>query len=353
MSAIALRSTSAVSLVCAALFGVTGAQAQWKTTGPFERHPFYEPLAAEPRSAQMKVLFPARSSSFPWAVNAGQSFVWDISVGDEIPIVSFANTTALGEGEPAPQRRFAVGVFFPLSFHMIEDMGKDESNPILNTDYRFGAMIKAQYGLPAKWGKISDGHIGLRYVPIAHESTHLGDEFTLHATQKYGNAFRRVNVSYQYWELGGSFEPNFLNDGRLQVKARGGVIREAFNGGRGWYNEDLIQPIGAKVTPSQRNYEPYAGFEAFLSPESGAGWGPVMSVDIRNRTVYGYDRASRTVPEDTQLSYNTLIGLRQMRPNGRIQPSYFLRYYHGVNPAGQFRSQTNYQLYGLEIQFRF
>jgi hypothetical protein len=236
---------------------------------------------------------------------------------------------------------------------MVEDMGKDDSNPILNTDYRFGAMIKVQYGLPSTWGKIHDGHIGLRYVPIAHESTHLGDEFTLHATQKYGDSFRRVNVSYQYWELGSSFEPNFLKDGQLRVKARGGIIHEAFNSNKGWYSSELIQPLGGTVTPSQRNYEPYAGFEAYLSEAFWTNWGPIISLDIRNRTVYGYDRTSRSVPESTQLSYNVLIGLRNDRGLGMLKPSYYFRYYHGVNPAGQFRNQTNYQLYGLEVQFNF
>src|SRR5204863_1037880 len=115
-------------------------------------------------------------------------------------------------------------------------------------------------------------------------------------------------------ELAGSFEPNFMKDGRLQVKARGSVIHEAFNKGKGWYSEELIQPVNGKVTPSQRNYEPYAGFEAFLSPESGSGFGPAVSVDIRDRTVYGYARSSRSVPENTQLSFNTLVGFRQLMP---------------------------------------
>lgn len=330
------------------------AESWWKPAWVFERHQYYEPLAAEPRSAQMKVLFPGRASSVPFAVNPGQGLVWDISVGDEIPIVGWSNSTEKPEGRPVPAKKFAIGVYFPLSFHMVEDMGKDDSNPILNTDYRFGSMIKAQWGLPEKWGIIEQGHFGLRYVPIAHESTHLGDEFTLHATKKYGDSFRRVNVSYQYWELGGSFEPNFLKDGRLETKFRGGVIREAFHRGIGWYDQTLLQPVNATVTLSHRNHEPYAGFEAYLSPDPDlGGFGPFVSVDLRNRTVYGYDRSTRSVPEDTQISINALLGYRQLRPKSRIQPSYYLRYYHGVNPAGQFRSQKNYQLYGLEFMFRF
>jgi hypothetical protein len=329
------------------------AQFGWlKPAWMFERHTYYDPLSAEPRAAEMKVLFPARSSSVPFAVNPGQSFVWDITVGDEIPIAGWTSSTVKPEGQPVPQKSFGIGVWFPISFHLIEDLNKDPSAPPLDTDYRFGAMIKAQWGLPALWGKIHDGHIGLRYVPIAHESTHLGDEFTLSATQTYRNKFERVNVSYQYWELGGSFEPNFLKDGHLKAKFRGGYIHEAFHKGIGWYDTDLLLPIGGSVTASNRNFEPYAGVELFLRPDP-PGFGPFVSVDFRDRTVYGYHRAARSVPEDTQGSVDVMVGARQIRRTSKIEPSYYLRYYHGVNPAGQFRSQTNYQLYGLGILFKF
>ena len=332
-------------VVLLSLSGNLGAQS-WKPW-IFQRHPYYDPLASEPRAAQMKVFFPGRASSAPYAVKPGQGMVWDISVGDEIPIVGWSSSSAQKEGEEAPARGWAVGVFFPLSFHMVEDMGKDESAPILNTDYRFGTMIKGQIGLPSKLWIFEDSHIGIRYVPLAHESTHLGDEFTLHATQKYGNNFRRVNVSYQYWELGGSFEPN---RGLLEMKFRGGVIHEAFHKGIGWYDAALIQPVGGTVTLANQKYEPYTGVEAYYPPLLGGLFG---SVDIRNRIVYNYDRPSRAVPEERQISVNALLGIRQQRPNSRIQPAYALRYYHGVNPAGQFRSQKNYQMYGLEISFQF
>ena len=318
----------------------------------FERHAYYDPLSAEPRAAAMKILFPGRSSSVPFAQHPGQSTVWDISVGDEIPLLGWTAGDK-PESEPTAQKKFGIGVWFPLSFHMIEDISKDDSKPILNTDYRFGVMIKAQWGLPSEWHHTHQSHIGLRYVPIAHESTHLGDEFTLNA-RIYGNSFERVNVSYQYWELGGSFEPNFLTDGRLETKFRGGMIHEAFHSGIGWYDAELLQPAGGTVTLSNRNIEPYAGAELFYSPDPDqGGLGPFLSFDYRDRTVYGYHRPSRAVPERVEGSINVLIGVRHIRVGARIRPSYYLRYYHGVNPAGQFRSQENYQLYGFGALFQF
>lgn len=35
----------------------------------------------------------------------------------------------------------------PISFHMVEDF-KDDSSPIINTDYRFSGMIKTQVAWP-------------------------------------------------------------------------------------------------------------------------------------------------------------------------------------------------------------
>lgn len=45
------------------------------------------------------------------------------------------------------RRHVGLGVWLPIAFHMAEDF-KDESNPIVDTDYRFGVMLKSQIGLP-------------------------------------------------------------------------------------------------------------------------------------------------------------------------------------------------------------
>jgi hypothetical protein len=171
----------------------------------------------------------------------------------------------------------------------------------------------------------------------------------------YGNQFKRVNVSYQYWELGGSFETQFLiGESNLLLKLRGGLIHEAFHQGKGWYDAELIQPIGGIVTPSKRNIEPYTDADLFLSPSPDVhSYGPFISLDYRDRTVYGYDRPSRSTPEATEGSVNLMVGVRHVRDMSRVRPSFYLRYYHGVNPAGQFRSQDNYQEYGFGALFEF
>ena len=320
----------------------------------FEPHSYYDPLSAEPRSAETKILFLGRGSSVPFAVNPGQSYIWDISMGSEIPLVGWTQGDLSTRNSPVAAHSFGVGVWLPVSFHLLEDISKDPSAPVLDTDYRFGLMLKAQYGLGKNKAGTRDSYVGIRYVPIAHESTHIGDEYTLGATQKYGNQFERVNVSYQYWELGGSYENNFhpvIQTKALNVILRGGIIHEAFNGGRGWYDAGLLQPVGGTVTPSERNIEPYLGAEAFFSANKYGG--PFISIDDRDRTIYTYHRASASVPEPTEWSVNTMLGWRENPSDRRFQPSYYVRYYHGVNPAGQFRDQPNYQLFGLGLLVHF
>jgi hypothetical protein len=128
-----------------------------------ENHGYYDPILADPRAAQTQVLFPAVADSFPFAVNEGKSLVWDISVGSELPIFGFSTKRGSESPTGVAAGAFGLGVWMPLSFHMIEDMSKDDSNPILNTDYRFAGLVKAQWGLPDDAAWWSSAHVGVKF----------------------------------------------------------------------------------------------------------------------------------------------------------------------------------------------
>lgn len=331
----------------------------------FRNRAYYNPILADPRAAQTTVLFPAVADSFPFAINRGRSLVWDINLGHELPIFGF-ETNKAGQGPSGVgQNSFGFGVWFPVSFHMVEDIGKDTSNPILNTDYRFSGLIKAQYGMP-RVGPFHSSHIGMKFQ-LGHESTHIGDEFTLGALRNHFSEFKRVNVSYEYYDVGFSFEPNFGSLGRYQFKFRGGDIW-LWNPDKGWYTRELLQPFGQFVAGSKRNHEPYGQAEFYLQPGQcrvgqtkcrQLGW--IFSTDFRDRTVYQYtpapDATITNRAEPTQLSVNAMAGVRQIRTGpgilGSLTPTYYLRYYHGVNPNGQFRSQRNFQEFGFGVHFGF
>lgn len=326
-----------------------------------ENRPYFDPLLSDPYATQMSVLFPAAADSFPFALNPGRSLVWDISVGHEFPMLGWESgpkrTPATDTLTGVAAGAIGIGVWLPLSFHMIEDLSKDPSRPILDTDYRFGAQLKVQYGLPGAWGTRTQTHIGLKFQ-AGHESTHVGDEFTISAIEHYPDTFLRVNVSYEYYDVALTFEPNFGAGARHHLRFRAGRVW-LWHPQVGWYTEThLLYPLGAVIAPSRRNAEPYGEVE-FTYALPGKQGRPsatsvIASVDIRDRTVFQY-QAILTHEEPSEISVNSMIGLRYKRSSegltGRISPTLYLRYYHGVNPNGQFRSQAHFSLYGVGVEF--
>src|SRR5688572_13462121 len=111
-----------------------------------EPHAYFDPLHSDPRSANVRVCFPAWSDAFPFSQSSGRRLVWDLTMGREIPLFGFSN--ALATTVPPPGS-WGFGLWLPIGFHMIEDL-KDPSGPILNVDYRFGGMGKFHYAFSAE-----------------------------------------------------------------------------------------------------------------------------------------------------------------------------------------------------------
>ena len=288
----------------------------------------------------------------------GNRLVWDISLGKEIPIVGF-NTLTDARDKWWYKGNWGVGFWIPISFHMIEDF-KDDSAPIVNTDYRFSFMFKGQYAFA------KSKQFGVR-LQVGHESTHLGDEFTI-AAQDSSPDFMRVNVSYEYWELGLSFDWRRSRGSSRDPKydtfsLRLGVIGlwnpdicslDSRNPDKGFYSDTLMFPEGQTVSPSRRNREAMIGFEHIshhtVTNKCGGQWKPFFSVELRHRTVYDYNKASSEQEEDKQWSVNLLAGLK-ITELASLLPGVYFRVYHGVNPHGQFRNQKCYTLYGTGLHF--
>lgn len=315
---------------------------------------YYDPLIAEPRAANVSILFLGLSDEFPFAQSSGKRRIWDITLGKEIPLLGYE--TQKSKEKPMPYGRWGMGIWLPISFHMIEDF-KDESNPILNTDYRFSVMFKFQLGLtakrsssgePPKPGAPSTSRLGVR-LQFGHESTHLGDEFSL-AARRTKPDFERINVSYEYWEYGVSLETDRLKDGEHHFTLRHGGIG-LLKPDNGYYSPTLLEPDGRTIPRSARNFEPSAGFQYYLERKTLGGFGPFASLDARHKTIYDYHKLNDAQREDKQWSFNVMVGLRRVERNFLEKgiPDLYFRYYRGVNPAGQFRSQRNYDLLGFGI----
>lgn len=332
----AFRVGAAAGLVVSAILAAPRtADAQlWAFT---DRH-YFDPLRAEVRGAQISVLFPARSDQFEFSPNSSDHFWgWDIGLGSEIPLLGWESQTA--NTDDLPPGGVGLGLWLPISFHMIEDL-QGPSSPIVNTDYRFSLMLKAQYKLRQRWG------FQLR-IAGGHESTHLGDEFALLAFRASPAGFRRVNVSYEWIDAGLSLQHvrSLRWFGQSELLAR---LTKLWPRGQNYYSVDLPESGGAPVTPSDGSHQ--WGWGLQLVPDRTKR--PWVSIEVRNRVVYGYDRA-REEKEETKWSCNIMVGTRLFHydyQSGGVEP--FIRFYQGVNPAGQFRNDDHYTIVGLGLLVR-
>jgi hypothetical protein len=317
-------------LLAVVLYGGS-ASAQGLSTKFFRDQPYYEPLLAEPRPARTMLLVPAWSKEFPHSVEKGSRFAWQISLGDELPILTVSTQTSAGVVEKG---KWGAGLWIPVSFHVAEDF-KDTSNPIVDTDYRFGFMSKFQYGCSEKL------RLGIRFIPWAHESTHLGDEYVILASKD--PSFERVNVSYERWEYGISFEGSgvFSDDDNWTIR-HGGL--RPWNK-VGYYSDHLLGSDVATLTPSTKNYEPSFGFEYRAAEWHGRQ--TYVSADVRHQLIYTYHHTPQD-PERKQWSWNLQLGRAvPMGTTGTPLKQYFVQLYRGVNPYGQLRSQKDYWSAGI------
>jgi hypothetical protein len=351
----------------------------------FRDRGFYDPLIAEPRAPQISVNFPAWTNGFEFSAEPGNRLVWEISLGREIPVfvrANFDNATGVVAGSQG------FGYWFDLSFHMIEDMGRDPSNPIVNTDYRF-SLGKLKYYRVLSVAKNPDGSVplprrwtsmALRYDIYHHESTHLGDEFVIQAQNTHPE-FERFNVSFEFYDVSGAF--NWERGDGLKHSIRGGTTG-LIKPSSGYYSDHTLMPDPESrvVQTSERNFEPYVQYEFFAphrttiaadpfskpgSPtgstsapssqptssfERPARWALFASADLRRRIVLDFYKASEDIKEDTQWSVNLLGGIRSQPGNLRFSiKEIYLRWYYGVNPHGQLRNQKDYWLIGLGVNF--
>lgn len=264
--------------------------------------------------------------------------IWDIDVGAEIPLFGCDTSDTT---EPLPAGEFGIGVWIPIDFHVIEDF-RDKSAPIVNTDYRFGGMIKLKYGL-------ENGRSVHARFQVGHESTHLGDEFSINAQRRYGREFERINVSWEYVDLG------LMYDVPRAWNVRGGVTA-TFPFGDSYYliGEGSVTTSPSTVTPSENWFDPYAGVEVIwkklIPSDDHDGYDGYASAELRWRTIYDYHKDRPDSPEERQASVNLIAGIKLAGNDLFGHASPFVRYYRGVNPHGQFRNQKDYVEYGVGLR---
>ena len=292
---------------------------------------YYEPLIAEQRAARIFLLFPGYSSRFPHSEEGDERFAWQVTMGREIPIFGWqSERIALQRFGPG---KWGIGLWIPISFHVIEDF-RDESNPIVDTDYRFGLMAKFQRGLTDRsW-------LSLRFVPWAHESTHLGDEYTILASKRPD--FERINVSYEYKEYGISYERSYGRSSLLTLR-HGGIW---LWGDDGYYSDHLLGDETPSLSPSTNNYEPSFGIEYRLPRRNRTGRQFIASLDLRHRLQYSFHHPA-SGEEKRRATWTVAAGRAAVEGDRRFLRSYFGYVTRGVNPFGQLREQYPFWAAGI------
>ncbi len=331
----------------------------------FENRPYFDPAVAEIHAPDITVTGLAQGSELQYSSKAGRRRVWTISLGKEVPV--WGRDSHLSSGQtcfpdigPPKAGCTGWGVWFAVDFHMMEDF-KDDSNPIVDTDYRFGGMFKYQHAF-------TDTKAFSTRLYYGHESTHLGDEFSLAAQRNQAvTDFQRINVSYQYWEYGVSYDTEYIgSSGSTHVfkfRHLGSFLDPFTSWKTGYYSVNPLEVNGHTVTPSTNKYEPAFEFEwrneslnlsNALKPDGGARepawWKPYVSVDVRYRTVYDYAKVVPNAPDPRAWSSNVIVGYRRLKVDAkRGEPDFFCRLYYGINPYGQLRNQRQYFLFGVGL----
>lgn len=264
---------------------------------------------------------------------AGKHKFWDVVFGGSFPMVGYKIQAPANH---ARMQTMGAVLFIDASAHMLLDFDTPSAD-VINTDFRFGAGVAARPLSPVK-------NLALR-LKAFHESTHIGDEYTLSAEAQ--SAFRRYNVSYEAAELFLAYDYY-----RQQSKNPWDFAYVRFYGGGRWLNsgvyEDFRDQNFAKALKTKDKNEAQYGGEFFLrgsplpSGENCSSWSffknilrpqyLVLAADFYRRDKYDVLAPTKV------LSYNIVAGLIYGDYFGDARTTRLLvNYYHGVNPHGQLR----------------
>jgi len=255
-------------------------------------------------------------------------------LGYDLNIFSFSNNKS----------KFAFSL--PAGTTTLTDMFEEKTAPVINTDYWFGTQIKF-ITYPFRQNKYLK-NISANLQPLFHESTHLGDEFSLHGFEEVPN-FKRINISYEAWDLSVTLnDPDTLKENMLSFKAG---IQNLWTIKDGYYFTDSLEVKGANIPKSTKisefyfvvNYQRTKGFLASKK------WLNVFSAEARNRVQFSYDE---NIAEARAWGVNMYFGWVYKKSNKSFHNvGFFIRHYQGINPHGQFRNNNNFKFTGLSVSF--
>ena len=268
----------------------------------------------------------------------------------------FGMDLPLWNGNFGADKRVGLSFTLSASAYLWMDLFESQTSPVLNTDYRIGMPTHTFiHRLNRKFLK----NYSIAWSPFKHESTHVGDEIQIQRVEA-GYAIRRVNVSYNYTEL--VFTLNEPEDRSVQCHTFRAGLMLLWSPEEGWYSIKESAGDGPSSMAHARLSPVEAYFQyQYQTPTSRHGFQGIVSAEIRNRVVYGYDLTAKEDDEDSgssdyrRFTYNLFLGMRYNIPG---YDGYFSRFalgvrlYHGNCPFGHFRSIDNFSQVGVAFVFQ-
>jgi hypothetical protein len=300
----------------------------------FQQRTFYKPFASEISSTLSKISTGGTKSTLQ---NGDKiySALTEIHLGVDLPLLYNKNNF------------FTWQFFMPVSIHVLWSTFEETTAPIVNNDYRFAfAFAGIKYFDNNNFIK----NISLKITPLAHESTHLGDEVSIYGLQ-YIDSFYRVNVSYEYYELGLVInDPDTIKGNLLSFKFG---FMGLINHNKGYYSlfEDEIGDRTFFKSDRWAEYYIEVNYKKATGFLTTKTWHPEISVEFRNRVRYQYEKPGK---EDRVWCINAFIGYKFVPKHAKGIESVgnYFRYYNGINPYGQFRN-IDYRFLGYSIVANF
>jgi hypothetical protein len=77
-------------------------------------------------------------------------------------------------------------------------------------------------------------------------------------------------------------------------------------------------------------------------------WMNILSVEMNNRLRYSYDV---DIPGERTWNFNMYLGWKYLLREEKKNVGFFLRYYNGIVPNGQFRNTGGYRYAALSIVY--
>jgi hypothetical protein len=317
--------------------------------------PFGKPFWADMHSTLIRaeIAYATNSLDYDWGdFGTSNRFYVFANLGADIPIWS---GNFMGG-------KYGLGLTLPFMIDVWLDRFEFEPSPVINTSYRFGAFdIGFIYRLDSPLSVFSGFNIynwALKLSLFKHESTHIGDELTIHR-KDLGIPIKRIDVAYNYAEL--IFT---LNDPDSQARLNHGFkVGFLFDYGMkgGWYSAFDSEADADLVKRSRFPFEFYLQYQ-YQSALFSRGFQVIASLEYRLREQYNYPfyNSGSSDPLQPSSSSNDLVNCFNLFAGIRFdnqKSNYFskigigIRYYYGINPYGQFRSMPHYSQLGMAVLF--